>query len=385
MAITVRDILTLKSMGHFVLIAGGSGLSKIVEMVDMLDYGWERDKTYSLNLFDRHSFAISSLMFAKDAPDKLRVTIRRLIECGVVGLAYKPVFYKELPKEICQLADENAFPIFRIDDNIPYREIICDVSDAVRLNKNILETAEHLQQMMSENLKDEEVSLLVSKISPYLRKNARVSIILNTEDKDPFSIDRIIRGFQMHDQFKDKVALCRFASGLAVIATSSAEDTQKFKVIVNNVLALCNIKRDSMQLSHSDIHPTYTMLDRCVREAYYGIVAGQVLDRHDVEFGKIGTLSFLIPLANSSYIQTYMNNYLSPIIDDEEYMRTAAAFIRAEGDYEAAAKKLGYHKNTLRYRINKIHLSLSPGLSYEAFYEKFSIAVKTYLIKQVCV
>jgi hypothetical protein len=77
-AISVGDILTLKSMKQFVPIAGQSGLCKHVEMIDMLDFGWERDKTYSADLFDEQSFVISSLMFARYDSNKLYATISRL-------------------------------------------------------------------------------------------------------------------------------------------------------------------------------------------------------------------------------------------------------------------------------------------------------------------
>jgi len=187
----------------------------------------------------------------------------------------------------------------------------------------------------------------------------------------------------MYDQFKDKVVLCKFASGLALIATMNIEEEKNFDVIINNALLFCGIKRDSMWLAHSKVHPTYTALNQCIKEAYYALVAGQVLDKQDVKYSKIGSLSFLIPMVNNSYIHVYMQDFLSPIFNDEEYMRTTIAFIRAEGDYEVAAKKLNFHKNTLRYRIKKLHSNLSPELSYEAFYEKLSIAIKIYLVKQI--
>lgn len=383
MAITIRDILTLKSMKQFVPVAGQSGISKYVEMIDMLEIGWERDKTYSLKLFDMHSFVISSLMFAKNDSDKLYETIRCLIECGVVGLAYKPVFYNDLPKEVCRLADENDFPIFRIDDNTTYREIIYEITDAIRLNKNTLIKETYLSRMMSENLAEEDVSDLVTRISPYFLKNAKVITVLDPTNKNPFSIDCVIRRFQKYEQFKDGVVLCRFAPGLALIVTMDDLEVRKFDVIINNVLSVCGIKRDSVWLAQSKIHPTYTELDQCIKEAYFALIAGQVLDKQDIRYIDIGTLSFLIPMINSSYIQANMQDYLSPIIGDERYLRTAIEFIRSEGDCEIAAKKLNYHKNTVRYRISKIQSNLSPELSYEAFYEKLSIAIKTYLIKQI--
>ena len=111
MSVKIQDILMLKSLHNFTLIAGKGGLSKPVKMVDMLDFGWDREKEYSRtfiqngSLFDEDSFIISSLMFANGQPEKLYDTVVRLIQCGVSGLAYKTAFYKILPSKICQLAD----------------------------------------------------------------------------------------------------------------------------------------------------------------------------------------------------------------------------------------------------------------------------------------
>ena len=104
MAITVKDILSLKSAAGFIPIAGQNGLNSSVEMVDMLDFAWENKGTYSEDLFDRYSFVVSSLLFARDDEKKLYETLRRLIECGVSGLAYKTVFFQSLPREVCALA-----------------------------------------------------------------------------------------------------------------------------------------------------------------------------------------------------------------------------------------------------------------------------------------
>jgi hypothetical protein len=382
MAVTVRDILTLKCTNKFILVAGRSGLSKRVEMIDMLDFGWEHNQDYTLNLFNRNSIVISSLMLAKGDSNKLFKIIRRLIECGVVGLAYKPIFYKDMPIEICRFADENDFPIFRIDDTITYREIICEVTDVIQFNKNIFEKEKYLLEMMFKDLSEEYVSDIVKRISPYFLKNAKVIMILGLADKSCFSLDYVIRHFKKYEQFKDKVALFKFGSGLALIVTMNNVQIQKFDVITNNVFSVCGINQSSVWLGHSKIHHTYTALDRCIKEAFYALVAGQVLDKQDIQYCNIGTLSFLIPMVNNFYIQANMQDYLSPIVRDENYMRTAIEFIRAEGDFEVVAKKLNYHKNTIRYRIDRIKSKLSPELSYEAFYERLSIAIKAYLIKR---
>ena len=63
-------------------------------------------------------------------------------------------------------------------------------------------------------------------------------------------------------------------------------------------------------------------------------------------------------------------------------MNTAISFVRAGGHLEQAARTLCLHKNTLRYRVNKLHSQLAPDLSDEDFYEALSTAIKIYLICQ---
>lgn len=383
MSISVSDMLTLKSFEHFALIAGKSGLSKTVEVVDMLDFGWERDQTYSQTLFEKRSFVVSSLMFAKYDPEKLFITINSMIKCGVVGLAYKPVFYKELPAEVCRLADENGFVIFRIDDNVTYREIICDVSNAVNINNDIMEAAGYLAQMLSEGIDGEQVSTLVTKISPHFQKNAKVILVMPRPDTRQFHAEQIIRSFKNIRLYRNQVTLCKFSPGIAVITTSNAWEEPMFDLPADYVISNYIGGKDAVLLASSNIHPTYPALHLCLREAYCTLVAAKVLNKDKLSYGMAGTFSYLIPMAGNSHLQSYYRNYLAPVLTDTEYMQTAAAFIRADGDYEKAAAELGYHKNTMRYRINKIKSHLSPDLPYEAFYENLAAAVKIYLINEM--
>lgn len=392
-SITVEDILTLKSARNFSLVAGKGGLKKSVKMVDMLDFGWDREKEYSSaysdssNLFDEESFVISSLMFAHENPDKLYETILRLIRCGVSGLAFKTAFYKALPKETCQLADKNDFAIFRIDDNVTYREIICDISDAIRLNRDIMVSSDCLSRMLHEKLSVEELSGLVARISNSFRGNARVALILPETGADNFSIDHIIRNFRLYTEFKGKAVLCGFMAGnspgLALIVSMDIDDASKFDTITNHALSTCNIDLNKVRIAYSDIHPTFTALNQCVIEAHQALLASHILDRKCMHYHDIGTLSFLIPAVDNSYVRTYMQTFLAPIVENEESLHTAITFVRTGGDFDVASSKLCLHKNTLRYRINKIHNLLSPDLSYDEFYEALATAVKIYMICQL--
>ena len=69
------------------------------------------------------------------------------------------------------------------------------------------------------------------------------------------------------------------------------------------------------------------------------------------------------------------------ISDRENLYETARAFVLADGDLEQAAEKLFCHKNTIRYRIDKIHKLLDPVSSNQAFYDSLRIAVMTLLLR----
>ena len=77
-----------------------------------------------------------------------------------------------------------------------------------------------------------------------------------------------------------------------------------------------------------------------------------------------------------------MKRFLGAILDNEEYLQTAIAFVRAEGNYEIAAQYLNYHKNTLRYRLSKIQTWLAPDQSYNYFYQNLSLTIKILLINR---
>ena len=93
MPIIVKDILSLQTTENFTLIAGQSGLDRIIVTVDILDYAWEQDRLFSRKIFKPKSFPLSSLQFAIGYPEFLLAVISHLIECGVSGIAYKPVYY----------------------------------------------------------------------------------------------------------------------------------------------------------------------------------------------------------------------------------------------------------------------------------------------------
>ena len=73
---------------------------------------------------------------------------------------------------------------------------------------------------------------------------------------------------------------------------------------------------------------------------------------------------------------------MAPLLEGEHgeedralLMETAVAYVRAYGNLNEAAEQLYCHKNTVRYRLRRIHEILAPTLSEEDFRECLNLAV----------
>ncbi len=73
----------------------------------------------------------------------------------------------------------------------------------------------------------------------------------------------------------------------------------------------------------------------------------------------LGSFQLLLSLQDSDALRLFCESLLGPIEQGEghyggELMRSLEAFIEANGQWEAAARKLYCHRHTLRYRIRKV-------------------------------
>ena len=163
------------------------------------------------------------------------------------------------------------------------------------------------------------------------------------------------------------------------MATANSSKEEVFDTIIENVLALCNLKKDDYTIVTSGIHNTFSTLDKCMIEVKTAYVAAAALKKKALKYNGIGSMKFLIPALNNMHVRDFMFTYLEPILQNEELMQTVITCVLSGGDYEVTAGKLFIHRKTLRYRSNKVSELLSPGKNFNEFYSDLSNAVKLYL------
>ena len=79
-----------------------------------------------------------------------------------------------------------------------------------------------------------------------------------------------------------------------------------------------------------------------------------------------------------------MQRYLEPMLGREDYMDTAVALVHAGGDIVKAAEIFGCHRNTIRYKLARMHEMIGNAPENENdFFMNLSLAVRIYLLRQV--
>lgn len=139
MSITVEDLLKLPSLREARVAGGRGGLNRIVSSISVLEYADPdslQDDLFDNNEFYGSEIVISGLISVKDDVEKQCRNIRRLSECGEVGLIlyYVGIFMPKVDERLTQLADELNFALIVMPENrmdLRYSEVICEVMEAI--------------------------------------------------------------------------------------------------------------------------------------------------------------------------------------------------------------------------------------------------------------
>ncbi|MGL4606017.1 MAG: PucR family transcriptional regulator [Eubacteriaceae bacterium] len=139
MSITISNLLQLPSLREAKVIAGSTGLSKIVSSISVLEYA--DPSTLSDELFNNMEFigseiVISGFINIKDNVEAQCTTIRRLHEVGEVGLIlfYVGIFLPSIDKRLVEISNQLGFPLIIMPEkrmDLRYSDVIVEVMETI--------------------------------------------------------------------------------------------------------------------------------------------------------------------------------------------------------------------------------------------------------------
>ena len=377
MALTVKDILALPALKAFSLIAGEKGLERDIITAGIVDYEFVEGIDYNLdNAFEKDSLVISSLLFAKDNPDLILPAVKQLIDAGVSAFAYKSIIYDRLPDEVISYAENNNFPIFSYKEGTWFENIIFEVMAAVESDDTRHLSQLNIEKLIRNTATQGEIESIRRGISLLLNRSVSAAYIKNP------SLDaaRAFRSFYMSKNLREKMIVAKYDGGLFVLITTGIETPAAHRVILDEACQILSLPVSADDVTLSRIHPA-SQLHKAFQDAYFGWLAGLISHKKTRNYENFGVYAALLPLATTSELRSFSENYMEKI---KGYEETVEAYVNNGGDINAAAVDLHCHANTIRYRLNKMKelLNAKEETDHELFRDlSIAYAVSSVLSK----
>ncbi len=385
MKLTVKDLFDIPIFKGFTLVAGEKGLSRSVCLTEILDFEFAKDVTVSRNsLFTEKSLVLTNLVFARDDSSRIMTAVKGLYQLNVSCMAYKTTLFSGLSQEVLDFADEKGFPILQFGGDEFFEDIILAVASRLNEGNDILSLEADMFSVIEEGSSVHEETRIRKKLNPDFRKYIRVaavrSPVLCNEDK----MADLIRKTASLGKINRKSAFCKFRDTFLIFMSQESPEEDRFKALLNDIFIGLDMDRDAVCCGLSDISLLNDAFGRAIREAYWAsnvAMLEKVPLRH---YRQIGIYRLIIPEIHSKNVQEYMKEYLAPLNDQQDslLLDTACAYVLCHGDLDDTAGKLFCHKNTIRYRLSRLHQLLDPSASDKDFTESLSMAVRIHMLTE---
>ena len=167
-------------------------------------------------------------------------------------------------------------------------------------------------------------------------------------------------------------------------------DMEKRKVgrdLKESVLRFLSLKEEDYFVGIGTVHKNMDEISLAMQEALYASQYARMRKTGAECFDKMGIYRILFPYNKSPWMLQYCKSILDPIRNfdrqyDGELFETARLYVKLNGDVEQVGNMLHLHKNTIRYRMNRVR-ELIGADGDTRFDAQISIAFQIYEIHHV--
>ena len=389
----LRDVMKLSELSGFRLIAGKGGLDREVNACEIIDFEFADGIEFSREeMFYGNSIGLTSLMFARYDSSMILDAVKQLDSMGVACLSYKPIFFKELPEEVLAYSETNNFPIYEITDDAFFEDIVLAVKKEAGLDMTEKEVEEAFEKILKDSISDNECARLMHMVLPksgeYLQAVCFEGISGAETAADPFDRDHMVRysrRLSLDPRYSDRVTFERFGQGGLVFLTRTHVDGGDMDVLLKDAAIATGLPLEEAVIGISEIIGRDDF-SRAVREAFWAMQAASLNGSMEMKYRDMGVYRLLASQMSSETLVKSAKSFLEPLFGTEDadlrtLLVTAKEYVISGFDLNETAEKLFCHKNTVRYRIRRIHELLGDALDEENFRESLALSVRVLLLE----
>ncbi len=359
---TVSDFYNLYR-NRTTLLCGSGGLSRQISSVGLIDYEFstELKERYRHLAGGEGKLSVTSLQFAKDNDFLVDEAVKDLVRRGSAGLVIKNVFGLPLHETTVRYAEAKNFPIFLLESpDTSMEEVLFAVRTGAERMNAMEKTKMEMDQLLAHREDEEAVRQHVWRINPSLVNQYYVVYApLSRYALGSSEADCLAR-YVGSDLDTPETLLVLTDDGLFFVVSWRPAGELSQKEVLDKLLHEVLQESSLRPMGVSDTHYRIEEMGRAMVEAVYGAAyAEQYPEKGIVAYRDLGEYRVLFPFCRSYQMQQLAKEILEPL---EEYdaenkghlEETLMVVCEKGGNLEVAAKALGGHVNTVRYRLGKI-------------------------------
>lgn len=383
MDLMVQDIFKTAEYSKLRLLAGENGLYNKVTGCGILDYEFDEDviDKYKHTNFVEGQLVLSSLLYTKDNEFMLLEAVKNLISKRCSGLIIKNIFKVNISSNVLRYADQHNFPIFIIKaDELFFENIIVDVTSMIDNYKSMHHFEKRVDILLNSNSNNKILENLAKEINPSFGSDLIV-IYFSSKTKDyarDFFSDQ--QFFIENDLLSISDRMFYYKNGFMIILSREMFHELRIVNIIEPLMKHQNII-SKFTVGISNVHHNLACLKKAIDEALSAAILSFINSGEVMYYNDLGVYQLLLPFIGSDIYQDYRMFFIKNIheYDSENQTtlyNTMVSFVLCNGDVDETAKKLEMHKNTVRYRIDKISKIIGQNILHKASYEKVALAIK---------
>jgi purine catabolism regulator len=374
MALKLRELFLLPRLKDLKVVAGASGLDRnlhwihVVELPNVIDWTLGGELLFMTGIGIRDNIGILSRIVEECARRKV---------AGIV-LNIGP-YIPETPKNVIELADDLGFPIFELPWEVKLVEVTKEICNHIMTHqlqeKSIQDIIENL---LYGDCSDTE--LLASRASLYnydlgkphrvmlsrcIRRNSANKTDIDSEQRaleDKLQLQQLFQEF--FRRAGQKVLSTTRSDRVVLIIPSdgSLHEKERIAALAEKILQCADerLKNSLIHIGWGNAFKDLAEYKISLEQAELSLKVAQTSGKKRC-FGyeALGFYKVLFNVSNRQELEAFRSEILQPLHNYDqrhngELLVTLSAFLEDSDNVIAVAERLHIHRNTLRYRLQKI-------------------------------
>ena len=370
MSVTCNTLLEAKFFKQVKLVAGASGLSRVISWPYVGQTASVADWVHGGELL----FITGVVHEAAMLPNLLEECISKKL-AGLVILTGNE-YLKEIPENILQRAEEAHFPVF----SMPWRLKLIDVTRGIidlimeerQRNKNIKSFLNYLLFATGES---EEMLLNRASLDGVnLAKYSFITLLAYDAKDDEFEPEeKLCQKVKKYCELHSIPCLTTIYGNVLILLSGASTISGAKRVMETLEKFQSNFDKQTQKkvyMAFGNLYADIKSLSTSYQEAKYTLDIIQHLPgKNCMHYNNLGIYSLLAHINDNSKLEYYYRSKLQPLLDEghdgteDNLLHTLKCFLLAQNNVANTSKNMAMHRNTVLYRLRKIQQLLQVDLS----------------------